>query len=128
MALKIWNFCEWHSACGIVHLLQEKQLYEYNARNQITLWGPHGEIVDYANKQWAGMFISCKRLARVWSKVCNTGYFLLGAQQDTENGQKGYYSLVWIRNQLDVIYVLSFISPLQVAQHVSGNRVPIFRS
>ncbi|XP_021938138.1 alpha-N-acetylglucosaminidase isoform X2 [Zootermopsis nevadensis] len=33
----------------------EKQLYEYNARNQITLWGPHGEIVDYANKQWAGV-------------------------------------------------------------------------
>jgi hypothetical protein len=29
-------------------------LYEYNARNQITLWGPLGEIVDYANKQWAG--------------------------------------------------------------------------
>lgn len=34
---------------------QEKQLYEYNARNQITLWGPRGEIVDYANKQWAGV-------------------------------------------------------------------------
>ncbi|GFG30301.1 hypothetical protein Cfor_01533, partial [Coptotermes formosanus] len=33
----------------------EKQLYEYNARNQITLWGPRGEIVDYANKQWAGV-------------------------------------------------------------------------
>jgi len=25
-------------------------------------------------------------------------------------------------------FVLSFISPLQVAQHVSGNHVPIFRS
>ena len=35
---------------------------------------------------------------------------------------------VWIRNQLDVTFVLSFISPLQVAQHVSGNHVPIFRS
>lgn len=32
----------------------EKQLYEYNARNQITTWGPKGEIVDYASKQWAG--------------------------------------------------------------------------
>lgn len=29
--------------------------YEYNARNQITLWGPNGEIRDYAAKQWAGM-------------------------------------------------------------------------
>lgn len=29
--------------------------YEYNARNQITLWGPNGEIIDYANKQWSGI-------------------------------------------------------------------------
>ena len=35
---------------------------------------------------------------------------------------------VWIRNQLDVTVVLSFISPLQVAQHVSVIHVPIFRS
>jgi alpha-N-acetylglucosaminidase len=28
---------------------------EYNARNQITLWGPDGEINDYASKQWAGL-------------------------------------------------------------------------
>ncbi|KAF5300022.1 hypothetical protein FQR65_LT09279 [Abscondita terminalis] len=34
---------------------QEVGLYEYNARNQITLWGPNGEIIDYANKQWSGM-------------------------------------------------------------------------
>ncbi|XP_063220773.1 alpha-N-acetylglucosaminidase isoform X2 [Bacillus rossius redtenbacheri] len=34
---------------------EEKQLYEYNARNQITLWGPNGQIRDYANKQWAGV-------------------------------------------------------------------------
>jgi len=31
-------------------------------------------------------------------------------------------------NQLDVTYVLFFISLLLVAQHVSGNHVPIFRS
>jgi len=35
---------------------------------------------------------------------------------------------VCIRNQLNVTFVLSFISHLQVAQHVSGNHVPIFRS
>ncbi|XP_043464932.1 alpha-N-acetylglucosaminidase [Leptopilina heterotoma] len=29
--------------------------YEYNAKNQITLWGPNGEIIDYANKQWSGI-------------------------------------------------------------------------
>ncbi|XP_047998662.1 alpha-N-acetylglucosaminidase [Leguminivora glycinivorella] len=30
--------------------------YDLNARNQITLWGPNGEITDYACKQWAEMF------------------------------------------------------------------------
>lgn len=33
----------------------EEQQYEYNARNQITIWGPNGEIVDYAVKQWASV-------------------------------------------------------------------------
>lgn len=33
----------------------EEQQYEYNARNQITCWGPNGEISDYAHKQWAGI-------------------------------------------------------------------------
>ncbi|XP_013141078.1 PREDICTED: uncharacterized protein LOC106105334 [Papilio polytes] len=31
-------------------------LYDLNARNQITLWGPNGEITDYACKQWAELF------------------------------------------------------------------------
>lgn len=33
----------------------EEQMFEFNARNQITIWGPTGQIVDYAVKQWAGM-------------------------------------------------------------------------
>ncbi|OZJ02106.1 hypothetical protein BZG36_05284 [Bifiguratus adelaidae] len=32
-----------------------KTYYEYNARNQITLWGPEGQINDYASKDWAGL-------------------------------------------------------------------------
>ncbi|KAJ5818072.1 hypothetical protein N7474_003663 [Penicillium riverlandense] len=31
---------------------------EYNARNQITLWGPRGEITDYASKAWGGLVSS----------------------------------------------------------------------
>jgi len=30
--------------------------YEFNARNQITLWGPNGEISDYASKGWSGLY------------------------------------------------------------------------
>ncbi|KAL6880015.1 glycoside hydrolase family 89 protein [Trichoderma longibrachiatum] len=29
--------------------------FEYEARNQITLWGPSGQLVDYASKQWSGL-------------------------------------------------------------------------
>jgi alpha-N-acetylglucosaminidase len=32
--------------------------YEYNARNQITLWGPAGQINDYASKSWGGLVSS----------------------------------------------------------------------
>ncbi len=28
---------------------------EFNARNQITLWGPTGQINDYAKKEWGGL-------------------------------------------------------------------------
>mmetsp|Transcript_6869 Transcript_6869/g.21772 ORF Transcript_6869/g.21772 Transcript_6869/m.21772 type:complete len:384 (-) Transcript_6869:125-1276(-) len=28
---------------------------EFNARNQVTLWGPTGQINDYAAKHWAGL-------------------------------------------------------------------------
>lgn len=35
---------------------QEKIQYEWNARNQITIWGL-GEGLDYATKQWAGVVV-----------------------------------------------------------------------
>lgn len=34
---------------------KEADLYEMNARNQLTLWGPSGEILDYASKEWGGL-------------------------------------------------------------------------
>ena len=33
-------------------------LIEFNARNQITLWGPIANIEDYAAKEWAGLISS----------------------------------------------------------------------
>ncbi|KUJ18115.1 putative alpha-N-acetylglucosaminidase [Mollisia scopiformis] len=32
-----------------------QSFYDYEARNQITLWGPDGEISDYACRQWGGL-------------------------------------------------------------------------
>ncbi|KAI1280911.1 Alpha-N-acetylglucosaminidase [Halotydeus destructor] len=34
---------------------QEATFYDMMAKNQITLWGPNGQNLDYANKQWSGM-------------------------------------------------------------------------
>ena len=33
----------------------EARFYEQNSRCQLTLWGPEGNILDYANKQLAGL-------------------------------------------------------------------------
>lgn len=47
---------KWIASAKLVATNQlEEQMYEYNARNQITTWGPNGEIVDYAHKQWSGI-------------------------------------------------------------------------
>ncbi|KPM02285.1 alpha-N-acetylglucosaminidase-like protein 1 [Sarcoptes scabiei] len=35
---------------------KEQNFYEWQARNQISSWGPNDNIVDYAAKQWSGMF------------------------------------------------------------------------
>ena len=36
---------------------RERRLYEFNARNLITLWGPGDSILhEYALRQWSGMF------------------------------------------------------------------------
>lgn len=43
--------------------------YAYNAVNQVTLWGPTGQISDYASRQWAGLV---------------AGYYLPRWQQFTE--------------------------------------------
>ncbi|XP_053121685.1 alpha-N-acetylglucosaminidase [Hemicordylus capensis] len=36
---------------------KEAELYDLNARNQLTLWGPNGNILDYANKQFGGLVL-----------------------------------------------------------------------
>merc|ERR1712151_141128 len=33
----------------------EKKWMDFNGRNQLTLWGPTGQIVDYASKAWGGL-------------------------------------------------------------------------
>jgi alpha-N-acetylglucosaminidase len=35
-----------------------EDLLEFQARNQVTLWGPNGEITDYASKSWSGLILT----------------------------------------------------------------------
>ncbi|KIL58955.1 glycoside hydrolase family 89 protein [Amanita muscaria Koide BX008] len=44
--------------CSCDHDPANADFFEYNARNQITLWGPSGQINDYASKSWAGLVSS----------------------------------------------------------------------
>eukprot|EP00854_Cymbomonas_tetramitiformis_P026143 gene26143-32033_t len=34
---------------------QERALYEFNARNLVTRWGPNGQISDYSSRLWSGL-------------------------------------------------------------------------
>ena len=47
----------------------DEALYEFNARNQITLWGNNGEILDYAAKQWSGLIVDYYALR--WNEFIN---------------------------------------------------------
>jgi alpha-N-acetylglucosaminidase len=42
-------------ARGVAVSEAEAHLYEQNSRFQLTLWGPEGNILDYANKQLSGL-------------------------------------------------------------------------
>ncbi|KAL6074088.1 N-acetylglucosaminidase, alpha [Balamuthia mandrillaris] len=44
---------------------EEAHQLDFNAKNQITLWGPNGEINDYASKQWSGLLSAY--YSRRWS-------------------------------------------------------------
>lgn len=58
-------------ARSIGHTDQEKDLYEHNARNQITLWGNRDcRIRDYACKHWNGMMAGFYRPR--WERFFNT--------------------------------------------------------
>ena len=39
----------------MAHTAAEADIFEFNARNLVTVWGPHGEWEDYSSKHWAGL-------------------------------------------------------------------------
>lgn len=80
------------SAKAVAANNNERKQYEFNARNQITLWGPNGQILDYATKQWNGvvgdyylerwkLFFSQLRISLTQNKEFNQSKF----QEDVFN-------------------------------------------
>lgn len=65
--------------------------YEYNARNQVTLWGPNGEINDYAGKEWSGL-IKTYYLPR-W-RIFVDGH-LSGSTEDDIRKQLSDFEVAW---------------------------------
>lgn len=69
---------------------------EYEARNQITLWGPTGQISDYASKSWAGL-ISGYYLPR-WEKFVDYLIATSPAEYNQTNFDTGLleWELQWV--------------------------------
>ena len=56
---RIYLLGRWiNNATNIAPNEKYKKLFKFNARNLLTLWGPDGNINDYARKSWAGLYIS----------------------------------------------------------------------
>ncbi|KAJ5633385.1 hypothetical protein N7490_009724 [Penicillium lividum] len=70
------------------------EFYEYDARNQITLWGPRGELTDYASKQWSGL-VRSYYLPR-WQMFL--AYLQKTRPQNADMGQFHEQLLVWEQN------------------------------
>ncbi|KAK5996206.1 Alpha-N-acetylglucosaminidase [Cladobotryum mycophilum] len=53
--LSTWIAAARESAAGDAKMAD---FLEYEARNQVTIWGPSGQISDYASKSWSGLVSS----------------------------------------------------------------------
>ncbi len=57
-SVKAWRLQTWiDNACSFADTDEEKALYEYNARLQVTIWGneEYSWLFDYAWKEWSGL-------------------------------------------------------------------------
>lgn len=78
--------------------------YEYNALNQVTLWGPTGQINDYASKQWAGLVGGYYR--QRWQLFMD---FTLNSTTSSNGANAGLSSaLLALGEQFDVSQVITY--------------------
>jgi len=87
----------------------EADVLEYNARNQVTLWGPNtGGLEDYARKQWGGLLKSYHLRGR-WGIVIEAVLQALreGKSYQAAEAQKtlNEFELAWQKNFTEVFPV-----------------------
>ena len=71
---------------------KQQDWLEFNARNQITLWGPTGQINDYAAKSWGGLVSSYyKPRHELFTKMV-----LASLQPGAKPFAQGDYAAAWM--------------------------------
>lgn len=84
----------WTTGATDLGLENETLLYLYNAKNQITLWGPNAQICDYAAKAWSGLYSTYYH--RRWS-------FMLERLLSFSESQSSYWNGMQYENELLVV-------------------------
>ncbi|KAL4235880.1 hypothetical protein ACF0H5_004269 [Mactra antiquata] len=108
----------------------EKDLMEYNARNQITLWGPTGQIRDYAAKQWSGVFTGY--YTRRWMEFINdlTQCLEMGIKFDDDQFKVKVLNTIEIPFTMEKTekFVTSKGDSVQIARNLYKKYLPAMKS
>lgn len=113
----------------------EKDLYEWNARNLITLWGEkctEGQFDDlnnYAYKQWAGMFTDY-HLVR-WNKFFDEVEAAMRKNQNWDRAAFLEYFCTWEKNwshNKNIFPAIPKGDPIKVSAQIFNKYLPYIRS
>jgi len=86
-------------------------------------------VPQHRRRTFSQLDVSTRRLILMpYNTIHHTAIFLKMNPRKSDVWLTVHRNSVWNKKPTRCHFVLSFISPLQVAQHVSGNHVPIFRS
>jgi alpha-N-acetylglucosaminidase len=114
--------------------IEEKKLYEWNARNLITLWGmkctenQYDDLNNYALKQWSGMFTSYHLIR--WTKFFNEIESAVEKNSDWDRSQfyteSCEWEKQWSRNN-DLFSTVPKGDPVSTAKNTWKKYAPYFK-
>jgi len=110
---EFWMLGPWlKQAKDLAETEEDEKLFLFNARNQLTLWGPLGEISDYASKQWNGLIGTYYRPR--WE------LFLKTLQQNKTDFDQATFNDILFKTVEDPWQRMANFEP-HIAQHPEGN-------